>query len=79
MEKKTIDYLKMESVDNGVIISYTEKCEKMNSTFENASWKERKEVFDIKSEKDLIEASKRFMEIINLKNELSSGEEEDDD
>ena len=65
--KSTIDYLRMEPADNGVIISYNIKTQSVNTknSFDNCSYKEHKEVYDIddENEETLDEAFKRFREL----------------
>lgn len=46
--KCTIDYLRMEPADNGVVITWTEKTKTPSKgTYDNCSYKDHKLVYDI--------------------------------
>lgn len=75
--KSTIDYLTMEPATNGVIISYTEKVKKEGSkkTFDDCSYQNRKEVFDIDEDHNdsIDKAFVRFKELwMRQYNEMKS-------
>lgn len=66
--KSTIDYLRMEPADNGVIICYDVKTMSKGSKgqFDNCQYKSHKEVFDIDGENEdesIDKAFSRFKEL----------------
>lgn len=65
--KSSIDYLRMEPASNGFIISYSEKVKNGNgkSTYDNCSYHDRKEVFDVDDddEDSINKAFDRFREL----------------
>ena len=68
--KSSIEYLRMDPADNGVIISWTEKTKKAKTdknTYDNYSYKECKLVYDVdnkeKPEEGLNEAFSKFREL----------------
>lgn len=51
--KSTIDYLRMEPADNGVVITWTEKTKTPSKgTYDNCTYKDHKLVYDIDEEVD---------------------------
>lgn len=66
-KKSTIEYLRMEPADNGVIISWTERTpSNSKGTFENSMYKDHKEVYDIdedNEEDDIEKAFSKFKEL----------------
>lgn len=59
--KSTIDYLRMEPADNGVIITWTEKTKSPSKgTFDNCTYKDHKLVYDMDS--DEVDESKNGLE-----------------
>ena len=68
--KSTIDYLRMEPADNGVVITWTEKTKSPSKgTFDNCQYKDHKLVYDIdedgddKGKGDIDKAFAKFREL----------------